>query len=441
MPIEFKLKPHARLLCAISAAFPLSAYAAGAATVDFASGNVTAVQSDGRARSLAKGGEISSGETVDTGSGRAQLRFSDGALVSLSPQTQFRIDEYQFNGRTDGSEKGFFSLLKGALRTITGTIGRNNRNNYKLGTTVATIGIRGTEFSVAYGNSITVTTGGGTVEVCNTGGCLIVDSGQSAHVKDLNTKPSYSQKPAQPSLQQDPAQPSFFIAGDQRGPDGFPMLGRMVSGGSGYLTGVVGDGGSLHDVYSGFANFSETSALTSAGSIGIYSSDGSVNGTTDTAFSDGIIGWGKWSSANFAPSSGSAYSINTSHYVVGAATSSSDPVWSSGVSASYALMGFTYPTRSTDGLVGTQPVSASLLINFGTLGVTLNLLAAPLGGTTYSDTMTGTVSSSNAAMSGTSACGSFKGLLAGANAARAGLVYQFDTGSGNMIGSLTFRRQ
>ncbi|MCZ7653437.1 MAG: FecR family protein [Rhodocyclaceae bacterium] len=122
------------------------------------------------------------------------MRFSDGAQVSLAPQTQFRIDEYRFAGKADGNEKGFFSLLKGAMRTITGLVGRSNRDNYKVSTTVATIGIRGTEYSVTYGNSVNVTTGEGSNEVCNAAGCLILNSGETAYIADNNTRPVMTDK-------------------------------------------------------------------------------------------------------------------------------------------------------------------------------------------------------------------------------------------------------
>ena len=36
------------------------------------------------------------------------------------------------------------------LRTITGLVGRSNRDNYKVTTAVATIGIRGTEYTGAF---------------------------------------------------------------------------------------------------------------------------------------------------------------------------------------------------------------------------------------------------------------------------------------------------
>jgi hypothetical protein len=42
------------------------------------------------------------------------------------------------------------SILKGGFRTITGLIARNSRNNYRVMTTSATMGIRGTDFEVVH---------------------------------------------------------------------------------------------------------------------------------------------------------------------------------------------------------------------------------------------------------------------------------------------------
>lgn len=191
------MKPlYVCLLLLILTLFARIAFAAGAARVDFAVGEVVAVQADGVRRPLARGAEVSAGDTVDTGAGRAQLRFTDGAMVSLQPRTQFRIDAYEFKGQPDGGEKGFFSLLKGAMRTITGAIGKADRKAYRLDTAVATIGIRGTEYAVAYGNSITATTNSGLIEVCNAAGCLLVEAGQSAYVPDANTLPTFTRRSA-----------------------------------------------------------------------------------------------------------------------------------------------------------------------------------------------------------------------------------------------------
>src|SRR4249920_3649761 len=163
----FNMNCRAALLAAIAAAYPVIGYSAPAAQVDFAVGNVTAVGANGQSRNLGKGAQIEQGDTVNTNGGRAQLRFTDGAYVSLQPESQFRIDQYRYDGKQDGNEKGFFSLLKGGLRTITGLVGRTNKANYQVQTSVATIGIRGTEYTIEYGHSVIGTVGEGQIEVCN----------------------------------------------------------------------------------------------------------------------------------------------------------------------------------------------------------------------------------------------------------------------------------
>ena len=59
--------------------------------------------------------ELFANDLVITGAdGRAQIRFTDGAIVSLQPRTEFRIDEYRFDAQ---AQRGVFTLLRGALRT------------------------------------------------------------------------------------------------------------------------------------------------------------------------------------------------------------------------------------------------------------------------------------------------------------------------------------
>ena len=99
MPQRFKLTDRTALIAAVAAAYPAVGYSAPAAQVDFAVGDVTAVGANGRSRTLGKGAQIEQGDTVNTNGGRAQLRFTDGAYVSLQPQTQFRIDQYRYEGK------------------------------------------------------------------------------------------------------------------------------------------------------------------------------------------------------------------------------------------------------------------------------------------------------------------------------------------------------
>ncbi len=211
---QFRRNSRAALLAAIAAAYPIAGYPAPAARVDFAVGNVTAVNTSGQSRTLAKGASLDQGETINTNNGRAQLRFTDGAYVSLQPESQFRIDQYRFDGKVDGSEKGLFSLLKGGLRTITGLVGRSNRKNYQITTTVATIGIRGTEYTIQYGQSVSGTVGEGEIEVCNGVGCLSVTDGESYYVQSQEFKPVLSNKKTDlpPPSPQNP--PNTFAEGE-----------------------------------------------------------------------------------------------------------------------------------------------------------------------------------------------------------------------------------
>lgn len=172
----------------------LLASAADAGRVTFVAGPAFAVAAGGAERPLVRGGEIASGETIRTGQeGRVQLQFTDGAQMSLKPNTEFRIDSYVFNGRNDGQEKGLFNLLKGGLRTITGLVGKQGRDAYRLTTNVATIGIRGTEYSAEYdpkdSEKLSVHTSQGLVEVCNSQGCTLVAVGETAFVGGRNQLP------------------------------------------------------------------------------------------------------------------------------------------------------------------------------------------------------------------------------------------------------------
>ncbi len=148
---RFKLKKTAALTAILSALLPASVYAT-AGRVDFAMGDVQAVSTDGNRRALTRGSSVMSGDTIITTSrGRAHIRFSDGAYISLKPNTNFRIDEYRYKQEAGGENRGFFSLLRGGLRTVTGFIGRKNRNAYRMKAAVATIGIRGTHYDLTVG--------------------------------------------------------------------------------------------------------------------------------------------------------------------------------------------------------------------------------------------------------------------------------------------------
>ncbi|WP_378235149.1 FecR family protein [Aquincola agrisoli] len=163
-----------------------------AATVLFASGEARIRSSQGELRQPAKGGLVDSGDTIETGRGRVQLRMIDGAMMSLNEETVLRLDDYRAAGTAGDDERGFMSLVKGGLRTISGSIGKARPERYKLDTPAGTIGIRGTEYSAAVDQGLHVSVFGGRVAVCNDGGCIDVPKGFGAFTPGRDIRPAVS---------------------------------------------------------------------------------------------------------------------------------------------------------------------------------------------------------------------------------------------------------
>lgn len=452
---NFRLR-NPLLLMALAAAFPLVSHASGAASVQFASGQVTAVNASGVQRPLTRGAEIGNGDTVSTAEGRVQLRFTDGAMVSLQPRTDFRIDNYQYAGQTDGQEKGFFSLLKGGLRTITGLVGRVNRNNYKVTTNVATIGIRGTEYSATLDNDLIVSTGEGLVEVCNAAGCMLLAAGESGTVSGPNANPRRTD--SRPQLS--PAQPgeataAVFSATETRNADGTTNIealtgtaatsAGMISG-SDYAVAYAG-----HDVTYGNPGYTVygvsspvTASFSTANELTAFDDGYSPYNASAIAgaFSvDGVIGWGRWSSG-----SSSSGSLIDFHYITGVPTPTADLTALAGVTATYNLIGYTLPTAQ-DGTVGQAP-SGTLTASFGNASFNSSLsvnLTVPIGGQTFSVAGGTTFPSQSMPQTFsffTGGSAAVNGFFAGANAAFAGIAYKIENYSamGNITGTAAFKK-
>src|SRR6266480_2797236 len=95
---------------------------------------------------------VQSGDTIRVGpASNAQVRLADESIVGLRPGTIFRLDEFAYSGQGDGNERSLFTLFKGGFRTVTGAIGRlHSREHYAVRTPTATIGIRGTHYTVVH---------------------------------------------------------------------------------------------------------------------------------------------------------------------------------------------------------------------------------------------------------------------------------------------------
>lgn len=127
------------------------AWAAVAGTVIQLSGPLMAKKADGALKILSLKSEVESGDTLVTEKNTyAMIKFIDNGEITLKPSTTFKIDNYAYDAGQPGGDSASFSLVKGGLRSITGLLGKRNKERYALKTPTATIGIRGTTFIVDY---------------------------------------------------------------------------------------------------------------------------------------------------------------------------------------------------------------------------------------------------------------------------------------------------
>lgn len=122
------------------------ALAAQVGEIKYARGAVTVQNEDGsRARLTGKGAAINEGEVLKTGpKSFAIIRLDDDTRMTLRPGTSFAVEE--FSAQKNNKASALLRLFRGGLRTVTGFISKFNPDAYKIKTSVATIGIRGTEF-------------------------------------------------------------------------------------------------------------------------------------------------------------------------------------------------------------------------------------------------------------------------------------------------------
>lgn len=122
--------------------------AANAGKVLFVRGEVSIVGGDGQQRPGEAGAVLYEADHVLTGErGMAQLRLSDGALVSLRPHSDYQIEVQE---EEEGLMEQAATLFQGWMRKVSGAIGRDGPESVSDKTPVATIGIRGTVYQIIH---------------------------------------------------------------------------------------------------------------------------------------------------------------------------------------------------------------------------------------------------------------------------------------------------
>lgn len=117
-----------------------------AGEVEFARGVGFAQTAGQPPRTLGRGTQLLEGDRLTTSEGgTAILRLADGTRMTLRPNSEMVLQQYQF--RENAPDNGMLmQLVRGGFRTITGLISKGSPNAARIQTSTATIGIRGTDF-------------------------------------------------------------------------------------------------------------------------------------------------------------------------------------------------------------------------------------------------------------------------------------------------------
>lgn len=137
------------LICLLMSAWANAGQVVG--KVSNVSGPLVAKKIDGVVKILTANSEVEQGDLLITEKATfARIKFIDNSEITLRPATQLKIDNFSYDEARPEGDSAFFNLVKGGLRSITGALGKRNREKVGINTPTATIGIRGTTFIVEY---------------------------------------------------------------------------------------------------------------------------------------------------------------------------------------------------------------------------------------------------------------------------------------------------
>ncbi len=487
MTPTFKLK-NAVLLMALATVYPLQGHTA-AGIAQFTAGDVN-VRRGTAVVALAKGRDLESGDTVTTGPGaRAQLRFTDGGLIALQPDSQFVITKYV--DANDGAQDSFLvNFARGSMRAITGLIGKRNRENYKVQTTTATVGIRGSGFSASYNadGSLSVTAELDEIEVCTNSGCVRLTAGESCIVTSNDRPPVRDH--ARANLPTPAPRQDVTITGNKVTANGLsalitlpnkpvpqPVLKPVIqtvgagwnaafAGSNAIITQILGDNASGGDQFTLETAAAAAAAAATAqrqalslqpGPITVPSPDpttqlikfSGVQNPSDipqfvtvtgekltlTSYDSrgkvadaDFLGWGHWATSNQVYGGVSSV-VSDLHYVVGKPTSASDMAALSGRTGTYGLIGGTASYKADSAYGGASllgsVIGGQLNVNFFSASASISGSLDAKFGSTVVNVDLGSVANGARIFSGNS--GVVNGFFVGAGATRLGITFNKST--------------
>lgn len=114
-------------------------------TVILAKGGISARGEDGQIRILGKGAPVFEKDKITTAAkSYVVITFVDGARITLRPESDINLQAYKYAGTKD--DNSTLELVKGGFRALSGFIGTNNPDAYRVRSPLGNLGIRGTRY-------------------------------------------------------------------------------------------------------------------------------------------------------------------------------------------------------------------------------------------------------------------------------------------------------
>jgi len=168
------------------------------------SGVARATDSAGRGRALETGSAVRRGDTISTSSGTTvRIEFRDGEVLHVRADSRVRVRKWSLPDVGPGER--VIGLLAGGLRAITGALGNRVQDDYRTITPAATMGIRGTDYSLqlceagtcANSRGETLRAGlyvgvaSGEIELLNAAGDAVYGAGEYGYVAASDVAPEH----------------------------------------------------------------------------------------------------------------------------------------------------------------------------------------------------------------------------------------------------------
>ncbi len=150
-PLAVHIRTGLRWLLRLLLLICISPTWAASGIIQSVTGTARVSQPSGLERAAQKDVQLYPGDTITTGAkSEVRIRMIDEAMIWIQPESSLTIDKYSYVKQGDAKDQAVMRLIAGGFRTVTGLIGKINRNNYSLSTPNAVMGIRGTDFQVMF---------------------------------------------------------------------------------------------------------------------------------------------------------------------------------------------------------------------------------------------------------------------------------------------------